>query len=305
MYAAAHRTLALAVLGFIAAIACPSVAGASQPPPPPYRDPQLGFTIVIPEGFRLEPSIQAAIPDCRLAAIRDEPDGGRTFFVVDSLRGMLRQEVPDPANMPGFKGRLLGFQWKGLSLTGAEVIESSAAGDFVNYNIQIPTKPEALLLRVFGPKAIAPELLLIARTALASVEADTNWNNNFPAGGGPSTARTTTMLVVLLGGIAVILVLASILSRRLPRGALLILFIGVWLVGQSIRTPTSNGRLISGAVTMLGAAGVLLGLVDAFRSRKPRPAAQLAARAATSYPPPPEPPPPPQALPSEPESPRL
>jgi hypothetical protein len=71
--------------------------------------------------------------------------------------------------------------------------------------------------------------------------------------------------VVLIG----VIILFWVISKRCPKGVLLGIGIGLWLLGQAIsRPPIREMRLIGGLCTMSGFIGGILGLFDLFRKKK-------------------------------------
>ncbi len=70
------------------------------------------------------------------------------------------------------------------------------------------------------------------------------------------------------------LFLFSFISRRAPKGALLAVGIGLWILGQATSgVPVREIRGISGLCTLSGFVGGLLGIFDLVRKEKePKPA---------------------------------
>ena len=69
---------------------------------------------------------------------------------------------------------------------------------------------------------------------------------------------------VLIGLVALLLI-----SKKSPKGTILVLAIGIWMAGSSSgETKIRELLLLAGALKLLGSAGVILGIVDLVRKRK-------------------------------------
>jgi hypothetical protein len=263
------------MIGMIAATAAawlsavtPAAALAVQ-----VTHPTLGFSLTIPEGFEPSPEVAASNPDFVYAfrkegdAEGDDPVG--TVIIVERMRGTIGRERLDPARVKG--RRVLAFKWKGFEIDGVEVPESADGIDFVNYNVQVPLKPEAIQLRVAGQRGRARELRALADGLLVSLDGQTNWlRSSAPPSLATSPQYGTLILGVTLLGVIAGFVVLWLLRRRTRRGTVLAL--AVLIYGASWAMPrgdTREMRAARGGVRLLGFAGLLLGLYDLRR----RPAA--------------------------------
>jgi len=72
-------------------------------------------------------------------------------------------------------------------------------------------------------------------------------------------------IAVLIG----LLFLFSFISRRAPKGTLLAVGVGLWILGQALSgVPVREVRGISGLCTLSGFIGGLLGIFDLVRKQK-------------------------------------
>lgn len=199
----------LALCGLLLALA--SVASAAR-----VEDPDLGFTLDIPEGFEPDPAILGADRDFVHAFAKDDPAGGfSTIIVIERMRGTIGRERLDPAKLPpGFKGKLFTAKWNGFDVEATEVPEELNGVPTINYNAQVPLKREAIQLRVVGPQSKVKELRALLDQLLDGLKGETNWTTP-PAP--PAASRATgrgRFIVGLLACAAACAVILWLLMRR-------------------------------------------------------------------------------------------
>ncbi len=230
------------------------------------HDNRNGFIINVPDGFKrvqlegLPPDILHVFAD---GDVNDEqPD---IMLFIERMGGVIGREPLNPDQMPpGFTGSLFKAKWKSFEVDGFEVPESSGGKDFITFNVQIPIKPNAIQLKVFGPAEKSQELRQVVDAALADFDGETNWT---PAlSNSPNYAKillATAVAIILIGIVAFYFV-----SRRYQRGAVLGVAVVIYLSGTMIREPEMREMMmLQGSLKMLGFIGIVLGIVDLVRRR--------------------------------------
>lgn len=76
---------------------------------------------------------------------------------------------------------------------------------------------------------------------------------------------------VLAGiGILVAVVCFWLISRKAPKGTLVVLGIVLWAVGRSVAAGAVRELMVIGGATQLcGTIAIVMGVIDAFRQRRP------------------------------------
>ena len=67
------------------------------------------------------------------------------------------------------------MKWQGYDVDAFEFPEEVAGAAFLNYNVQIPLKREAIQLTIFGPAARKAELKRLLNETLAGLQGESNW----------------------------------------------------------------------------------------------------------------------------------
>ena len=78
--------------------------------------------------------------------------GPATLLFVERLSAMLPNERLDLSKAPpGFKGRVVPFQWNGFIVDAVEMPTTFGKSNLMQYSVQIPLTPKAIQLRIVGP----------------------------------------------------------------------------------------------------------------------------------------------------------
>jgi hypothetical protein len=254
------NTLAFVVL----TLSCgPSVAHAG-----PVNDPDLKFSLVIPDGFVRDQQLAAARPDFLYAFRKTEPQDVGVVIIIERMRGTIGRERLNTSKRPaGFAGRVFAVRWRDFDIDAIEVPEEVNGIETVNFNVQVPLKPEAIQIRVVGRRDQKDQLLQLTNNLLASLQGDSNWLGTSAP---PALARWSGYgsLTLAVCGISVITGLVVLwLVRRVSRrgtvlGLAVLIYAASWMIGPG---ETREMRGLVGVVRMLGVLGSLLGLFDLFR----------------------------------------
>lgn len=240
-------------------------------------DPKLGFTLKLSSEFIPRPDLVGATPDIVHAFQYGDAteDGIAVLLLIEKLGGVIGRERLKKQDLPpGFKGDLFVATWQGYEIDGFEVPEADNGINAITYNVQIPLKGEAIQIKLFGPADREENLRLLLRQILDSLEGESNWLSS----AAPSTVAGrkhygTVLLCLGMVGIVAGLVILWFVSRRTPKGTVLVIAAILYFVSWQIDdVRVREIRLLSGAIRMLGVAAGILGIVDLCRRRKPKPA---------------------------------
>lgn len=236
---------------------------------------EYGFTLKLPHGFTENPDLVGAAPNIVQGFVLGDPtdDVMDIALLIEDMGGVIGRERLKPEDMPpGFPGRLFTTQWQGLEVDALTVLEQIGEIKTITYNVQIPLKRSAIQVKLFGPIDRDAELTMLLAETLGGLRGESNWIRS----AAPSTALTTSQnysyvllafaTVFIIGGLVALL----LIGRRTPRGTILAIAAVLYAVGwafASIRV--REILLLSGSLQMLGFGGVILGIVDLLRKRKP------------------------------------
>ncbi len=242
------------------------VAWAAQ-----VENADFGFSITIPDDFQPDPEVAATNADFIHAFTRADPDGGlATIIILERMRGRIGREKLDPAKLPpGFKGSVFTARWNDFEIEAIELPELLNGVPTINYNAQVPLKPEAIQVRVVGPQSRQAELRALLDQLLASLQGDSNWlRSSAPPALAASRHYTTMLVTALVVGIVLGLVVLWLIGRRSPRGTVLLLAVLIYTSSWAIDVGRSRElRMVRGGMRMLGFFGLVVGVVDLFRRR--------------------------------------
>lgn len=259
----ASSTLRLVVFAIVCSHAAATVGFAEQ-----IHDAGLGFSLTIPDQFQRDAQLVAANPDFVHGFRRPGTSGVDTMVIVERMRGTIGRERLDPSKAPpGFKGRVLTVYWQGFELDALEVPEQVDGTSVVNYNVQVPLKPEAIQIRVVGAPDDAPQMRALLAGILGSLNGESNWlRASAPPAVAASPHYGTVILSVTVVGVVAGLAILWALRRRSRRGMVLLLAVLIYAASWAMAPgQTREMRAAVGGVRMLGFLGVLLGLFDLFR----------------------------------------
>ncbi len=245
------------------------------------QDP--AFTLKLPDGFVPHMELVSAAPNilhgfCLGDFDDDQPD---ILLFVEKMRGTIGREKLRPEDMPpGFTGRHFQTKWKGFEVDAFEVPEQLEGLEVLTYNVQIPLKRTAIQVKLFGPADRRQEMEDLLPQILGGLDGPTNWIGSGIEGS--QLASSPYYRYVLLGiGLTILIggfVALFLLSRRSPKGTVLVVAIMIWAFGASVAAIREREMLmIGGSLKLLGFTGTILGIVDLVRRRR-RPEPPLSAR---------------------------
>ena len=229
------------------------------------NDPDLKFSLTIPDGFVRDPELAGAQPDFVHAYRSTEPQDVGVVIVIERLRGTIGRERLDPSHLPrGIVGRVLTLQWKDFELDGFELAEEVHGIRTISYTVQVPLKREAIQIRVAGARDRSDELLRLTNALLASLQGETNWLRSSAP---PALARSSrygwliaaACVIGIIAGLVVLWRVRRVLRRGTVLGLAALIYAASWVIGPG---ETREMRATVGAVRMLGFLGLLLGLYD-------------------------------------------
>ena len=240
-------------------------------------DPTLGFTLKLSSDFMPRPDLVGATPDIVHAFQYGETtdDGIAVLLLIEKLGGVIGGERLKKQDMPPrFTGKLFVTTWQGFEIDGVEVPETANGIDAITYNVQIPLKSEAIQVKLFGPADHEETLKPLLRQILDGLEGKSNWlSSAAPSAVAERENYGTVLLCLGIIGIVAGLVFLWCVSRRTPKGTVLLIAAILYFVSWQIDDiRVREIRLLSGSMRMLGVAAGILGIVDLCRKRKPNPA---------------------------------
>jgi hypothetical protein len=241
---------------------------------------ELRMALTMPDGFSPDAQVTAAQRDFVHAFRRaNSASGVDDLIIVERMRGTIGRERLDRQQLPrDFTGRLSTAQWQGFELDVIELPETLEGRQIINYNVQVPLKPEAIQLRVIGPRGEATRLRELLDNLLSGLKGESNWATVpspaqspgpvSPAWGGAPRNYGVIILVSCILAVVTGVAVLWLISRRTPRGTVLILAIVIYATSWAIGSGnTREMRATVGVVRMIGFIGLVLGLIDTFRRR--------------------------------------
>lgn len=169
-----------------------------------------------------------------------------------------------------FGGEIFTTSWQSFDVQGFEVPETVNGIDAITFNVQIPLKPKAVQIKLFGPITRKEELRALLPQVLDGLKGHSNWLKSLaPASVSNSKSYGYALLAVAIVALVLGVLVFWRLSKRAPKGTVLVIAVSIycfsWLIdGIYIR----ELRMLSGMTRMLGFAGIILGFVDLVRQRK-------------------------------------
>jgi hypothetical protein len=234
------------------------------------NDVNLSFTLQVPDDFQRDPALAIAKPDILYAFRKVEPGDIGVIIIIERMRGVLGRARLDLSLAPaGVTAKVFTVRWHDFDLDAVEVQEQVGSVEAINYNVQVPLKPEAIQIRVAGPRDQKDQLLVLTNSLLDGLQGQSNWlHSSAPR----ALAESSSYGYVLLGSVALGIVGGFVfllrVRRRTGRGTVLglaVLIYGVsWILAPGA---TREMRAAVGAFRMLGFLGFLLGAYDLFRHR--------------------------------------
>lgn len=233
------------------------------------RDTRRGFSLALPDGFHVAKTAAAVPHVAHVFAYGEQKDGeiGVLLF-IEELGGLLPKGNLSHQQLPAdFKGLLFRVPWQDLTLDALEVRERMNGNDYVTYQIQIPIKAGGIQLKLFGPSSRTPELKAILPLILEGLHGESNWPSSGGDSGSPGLRSDLLIVAVILfmGGLVAI----WLVSRWTPRGTVLAISAAIYAITWIMPHPSSREVLVlSGALRLLGFAGIILGIIGLVRKRK-------------------------------------
>lgn len=232
-------------------------------------DPNLKFSLTVPDGFVRDARLVAAQRDFIAAFRKPEPHDIGVVIIIERMRGTIGREHLDVHNAapPGFAGRVLTVRWHDFDLDALEVPEAANGIEVVNYNVQVPLKREAIQLRVMGRRDRKDALLQLTNELLESLHGESNWlRSAAPAALAKSSNYGSLILaacaIVIVAGLLVLWLVRRVSPRGTVLGLAVLIYAVSWLIAPG---ETREMRATVGALRLLGCLGFLLGLFDLFR----------------------------------------
>jgi len=234
------------------------------------EDKEFGFSLEIPDGFKPNPSLRQQ-RDIIHGYVLGDPESGsyEAMLLIERMRGRIPNERIDPKKLPpGFQGSVFTMKWENYLVDAIEVPEALNDTPTITFNVQIPLKKEAIQIKMFGAKERRKELLTLLEGVVSGLKGETNWVYQQPSYR-EGRAYGYVLLTIAIVAILLILVGMWVISRKAPRGSLLILALLLYAVGWLLKgIRVREVSLVSGVLQMAGFMGILLGIFDAIRKRR-------------------------------------
>jgi len=156
-----------AVLGLL----CGAVAPASSQ----ARNAELGYALMLPEGFQDYPPgrAQQDVVDAWAETTPVSEHGGIILF-VQRLHGVLPRERLRQQDMPATT-QLVTFTWKGFPIDGLSTRTSKEGIPVFVLASQVPLRREAVQLVVSGPGDQEARGTEMMTSMLTTLDGETNW----------------------------------------------------------------------------------------------------------------------------------
>lgn len=139
--------------------------------------PQLGLRLTVPDGFVKD---QTQVRGDVIHAFQRPPIGERkigTFILISQLKGVLGREKLDIRDLPPNQSnvKILTENWKEFDIDVIRLPEEAKTMSLLTLNAQVPLKPLAIQISVFGEAVQEEELRSILQSVLRSLDGQTNW----------------------------------------------------------------------------------------------------------------------------------
>lgn len=248
----------------------PVLAGES------IQDPANGFTLKLPEGFTPHEELASSIPNVIHVYLLGKQGDEQldVILFIEKLPGLLRRERLRPEHIiQAPNAKLFAANWKGFKLDGVEIPEEAEGIPTLTFNVPIPLKPAAIQLKLFGPANRKADMERLLKEILAGLSGESNWLASTFSGSDISSSNNYGALLLAVGSLIILggLVILFIVSKRVPKGTVLAIAVGVYaasyqLEGLRIREVV----MLKSVLRMLGFAGIILGIIDLRRKSKPQ-----------------------------------
>jgi hypothetical protein len=220
------------------------------------------FVLELPDGFETVDDLSGFPDDVLHAFLTRKPDTDEPEFIImiQRLRGLLPRTRPEELRAD-FQGSLFEVTWQDFELVAGEVQESSGDTRIVTYNVPIPLKPAAIAIKVIGPANREAELKELLSQTLTGLTGESSW----PSPSYRGYVAIATLVLMLVGG-----TILWICSRRMPKGAALLIGIGIYAASVAMNhVPIRDAIAIKFALSTFGGVAIVIGIIDLFRKRRP------------------------------------
>jgi hypothetical protein len=139
------------------------------------EDAELGFSFELPPGYQKLPKDK--LPGTyRLAYMKMNGEKAAEIVLVEGLGGTISpyQHI-STKDLPNKSYTLTPFLWRGLTVDGVRIPESSPAGDYVTYKAQIPIRKQSIQLGVGGPASEEAQIRALTEQVLSTLDGPVNW----------------------------------------------------------------------------------------------------------------------------------
>lgn len=201
------RSLKFVIPGIVLALAATILYAGET-----VSHPRLGLRLAVPDGFVQNPTlVQGQV----VYAFQRPPASGQqvgTGILVSRLGGVLGRDKLDP-RLVASKGPQISViteKWKGFDIEVIRVSEQAGELQLLTFNAQVPLRPEAVQVGVFGEAGRENELRGVLQSVLSNLDGQTNWLNTEQrvarlAGGIVWITITTTITIGVLAVVSVII----------------------------------------------------------------------------------------------------
>jgi len=238
-------------------------------------DSALGFTLRLPDGFRIHPYAADIAPRVPHLYVQGDPsdDSVDIVLAIAPMGGTISQRPIAAEDLPNdFHGTVFREQWNGFFVDTFESSQTVGEFDLVEYNVQIPLKTRAIQLSLVGPENRRAELRLLLTQVLTNLVGETDWVR--PAWFGALRSRDDYGLILTAVGILGVLVALIILwlvTKKSPRGTALIVGVLAIVASQSSdATQLREWLLLSACLRIFGVVSGILGVIDLARGPRSR-----------------------------------
>jgi hypothetical protein len=238
------------------------------------NDHKLEFSLRLPPGFAERSELLALHPDNVHAFDYQiwDVDTITTVLIIQKMGGVLprldiQNELTRPTNTKRFS-----MKWQTFEVVGSEVPVVMGGVECIQYNVQIPLKREAILIQMFGPRSREEAIRALLREVLDGLEGQSNWIPSALSAPLVSSHDFRTIRAICLIGIVAIAIVAQYyFSRKLPKGTILALSLGLYLLSWPIgMVQLLELRFVTAILRISGLAGIIIGIIDVFRRRVPK-----------------------------------
>lgn len=156
------------------AVCLPSLARCA---PEEVQDANLGFTLRVPDGFKPEKdAVKGKVIHSFSRPPRDDQSMG-TMVLVQRMGGVIGRGPIDRKTKAADGGDLQfsTAKWKEFEIEVVRMQEKLEGVPCISLKANVPLKPEAILLIVFGETSREAELRGLLDEMLATLDGDTNW----------------------------------------------------------------------------------------------------------------------------------